>query len=113
MSNKSNRKTLALAAGAALVTSLASTSAVNAAENPFAMTQLPGGYMVADSHMEGKCGEGKCGGAKKEGEGKCGEGKCGGAAKSAEEGKCGEGKCGGAKKEGEGKCGEGKCGGKK
>jgi uncharacterized low-complexity protein len=77
MSNKTNRKTLAIAAGAALVTSLASTSAVNAAENPFAMTQLPGGYMVADAHMEGKCGEGKCG-AKKEGEGKCGEGKCGG-----------------------------------
>ena len=112
MSNKTNRKTLAIAAGAALVTSLASTSAVNAAENPFAMTQLPGGYMVVDAHMEGKCGEGKCG-AKKEGEGKCGEGKCGGAAKSAEEGKCGEGKCGGAKKEGEGKGGEGKCGGSK
>ena len=106
MSDKTNRKSLAIAAGAALVTSLASTSAVNAAENPFAMTQLPGGYMVADSHMEGKCGEGKCGGAKKEGEGKCGEGKCGGAktegAKTAEEGKCGEGKCGeGMKKEAE------------
>ena len=106
MSDKTNRKSLAIAAGAALVTSLASTSAVNAAENPFAMSQLPGGYMVADSHMEGKCGEGKCGGAKKEGEGKCGEGKCGGAktegAKTAEEGKCGEGKCGeGMKKEAE------------
>ena len=106
MSDKTNRKSLAIAAGAALVTSLASTSAVNAAENPFAMTQLPGGYMVADSHMEGKCGEGKRGGAKKEGEGKCGEGKCGGAktegAKTAEEGKCGEGKCGeGMKKEAE------------
>ena len=113
MSNSNTRKPLAIAAGAALVTSLASASAVNAAENPFAMTQLPGGYMVAEAHLEGKCGEGKCGGAKKEGEGKCGEGKCGGAAKSAEEGKCGEGKCGGAKKEGEGKCGEGKCGGAK
>jgi uncharacterized low-complexity protein len=108
MSNSNTRKPLAIAAGAALVTSLASASAVNAAENPFAITELPGGYMVADSHMEGKCGEGKCGGDKKEGEGKCGEGKCGGAAKSAE-----EGKCGGAKKEGEGKCGEGKCGGAK
>ena len=106
MSDKTNRKSLAIAAGAALVTSLASTSAVNAAENPFAMTQLPGGYMVADSHMEGKCGEGKCGGAKKEGEGKCGEGKCGGAktegAETSEEGTCGEGKCGvGMKKEAE------------
>jgi uncharacterized low-complexity protein len=106
MSNSNTRKSLAIAAGAALVTSLASASAVNAAENPFAMTELPGGYMVAESHVEGKCGEGKCGGAKKEGEGKCGEGKCGGAAKSAEEGKCGEGKCGGAKKEAEGTAGE-------
>ena len=68
MSNSNTRKPLAIAAGAALVTSLASASAVNAAENPFAMTELPGGYMVAESHMEGKCGEGKCG-----------EGKCGGA----------------------------------
>jgi uncharacterized low-complexity protein len=104
MSNSNTRNPLGIAAGAALVTSLASASAVNAAENPFAMTELPGGYMVAESQMEGKCGEGKCGGAKKEG-----EGKCGGAAKSAEEGKCG----GAAKKEGEGKCGEGKCGGAK
>ena len=91
MSNSNTRKPLAIAAGAALVTSLASASAVNAAENPFAMTELPGGYMVAESHMEGKCGEGKCGGAKKEGEGKCGEGKCGGAKKEAE-GTGGEGK---------------------
>ena len=46
-------------------------------QSPFAMQDLGAGYMVADSHMEGKCGEGKCGG-KKEAEGKCGEGKCGG-----------------------------------
>jgi uncharacterized low-complexity protein len=35
------------------------------------------------AHHEGKCGEGKCGGDKKDKaahEGKCGEGKCGGAA---------------------------------
>ncbi|MBF6024237.1 hypothetical protein [Lysobacter niastensis] len=34
------------------------------------------------AHMEGKCGEGKCGADKKKGdmEGKCGEGKCGGMA---------------------------------
>ena len=40
------------------------------------------GFISAEemkAHMEGKCGEGKCGGEKKaEGEGKCGEGKCGG-----------------------------------
>ena len=86
MSNKSTIKPLALAAGAAFITSLASTTVVNAAQNPFAMSEIPGGYMVADSH-EGKCGEGKCGGAKKATEeGKCGEGKCGGANKAAEEG---------------------------
>jgi uncharacterized low-complexity protein len=106
MSNKSTIKPLALAAGAAFVTSLASATVANAAENPFAMSELSSGYMVADA-AEGKCGEGmekeaegKCGeGMKKEGEeGKCGEGKCGGEKKATEEGKCGEGKCGGEKK---------------
>ncbi len=115
MSDKYTLKPLAMAAGIALVTSLASTSVVNAAENPFAMTELSSGYMVAEM-AEGKGSEGKCG------EGKCGEGKCGGDDKGAhahgdkmmKEGKCGEGKCGGDKKsEKEGKCGEGKCGGSK
>jgi uncharacterized low-complexity protein len=124
------KTTLAAAIGTAVVTSLSLGSAVQAAENPFGMTQLSSGYMVAME--EGKCGgaaktetkseEGKCGGAAKTEtkteEGKCGgamktepkteEGKCG-AAKKAEEGKCGEGKCGGAKKAAE----EGKCGGNK
>ena len=105
---------LALAIGTAFVASLAASSIANAApnsSNPFAMSDLNNGYMqVADSHMkEGKCGEGKCGGAKKDTK----EGKCGGS-KSSTEGKCGEGKCGGAKKDTkEGKCGEGKCGGNK
>ena len=39
--------------------------------------------------MEGKCGEGKCGGDKGKKEGKCG------GDKGKKEGKCGEGKCGG------------------
>ena len=77
MSQKSTIKPLAIAAGAAFVTSLASTTVANAAENPFAMSELSSGYMVAGT-AEGKCGEGKCGeGMKKEAEGKCGEGKCG------------------------------------
>ena len=111
MSDKFTIKPLAIAAGAAFITSLASTTVANAAENPFAMSELSSGYMIADA-AEGKCGEGKCGGAKateagatatEEGaktaeEGKCGEGKCGGDKKAAEEGKCGEGKCGGDKK---------------
>jgi len=112
MSEKTTLKPLAIALGAAFVTSLASIPVANAAENPFAMSELSSGYMVADSHMEG--------GDKGKAEGKCGEGKCGGAkteGKAEAEGKCGEGKCGGAKTEGkaeaEGKCGEGKCGGEK
>jgi uncharacterized low-complexity protein len=116
MSEKTTLKPLAIALGAAFVTSLASIPVANAAENPFAMSELSSGYMVADSHMEG--------GDKGKAEGKCGEGKCGGEKKMEKEGKCGEGKCGGAKTEGkaeaEGKCGgekkmegEGKCGGEK
>jgi uncharacterized low-complexity protein len=111
MSGKITKKPLAIALGAAFVTSLAGAPVANAAENPFAMTELAGGYMVADSHAaggdkakaEGKCGEGKCGGEKTKAEGKCGEGKCGGdkaegGEKAKAEGKCGEGKCGGEKK---------------
>ncbi len=101
MSQKSTKKPLSIALGAAFVTSLAAAPVANAADNPFAMSELSSGYMVADSHMEGKCGEGKCGGAKAtatEGSEKVmEEGKCGGA-KKMEEGKCGEGKCGGNKK---------------
>ena len=96
MSKTTVMKPLSIALGAAFVASLAGTSVANAADNPFSMTELSSGYMVADS-KEGKCGEGKCGGEKKAEEGKCGEGKCGGE-KKAKEGKCGEGKCGGEKK---------------
>ena len=94
MSEKITKKPLAIALGAAFVTSLASAPIANAAENPFAMSELAGGYMVADSHMGGGHKEG---GDKSKAEGKCGEGKCGGEKKEAE-GKCGEGKCGGEKK---------------
>ncbi len=106
MSEKNTMKPLAIALGAAFVTSLASIPVANAAENPFAMSELSSGYMVAENQAEGgdkakaegKCGEGKCGANKAEGEG--------GAEKAKAEGKCGEGKCGGEKKtEGEGKCG--------
>lgn len=91
MSKKSTMKPLAAAIGTAIVASLASVSYVQADQNPFGMSNLSSGYMVADAHGEGKCGEGKCGEGKK-GEGKCGEGKCGEDKKT--EGKCGEGKCG-------------------
>jgi uncharacterized low-complexity protein len=114
MSKNTTLKPLAIAMGAAFVTSLAGTGVANAAENPFAMSELSSGYMVADTHAkgeEGKCGEqmkskeGKCGEQMKSKEGKCGEGKCGEQMKS-KEGKCGEGKCGEQMKSKEGKCGE-------
>jgi len=126
MSKNDSLKPLVAAIGAAFAGTL-TIGAVNAAENPFGMTQLDSGYLqVAESQMgEGKCGgekakaatmpEGKCGGSKAEAaampEGKCGgdkakaaampEGKCGGdKAKAAAmpEGKCGQGKCGANKK---------------
>ena len=112
MSQKVIKKPLAVALGAVFVTSLAGIPVANAAENPFAMSDLSSGYVVAEmeegkAKAEGKCGEGKCGGDKTKKEGKCGEGKCGGdkaetmategADKAKKEGKCGEGKCGGSK----------------
>ncbi|MGD8526100.1 MAG: low-complexity protein [Thioalkalispiraceae bacterium] len=116
MSKKSNVKPLSIALGTAFAASMAASNIANAAEasNPFAMNELSSGYMQV---AEGKCGgqkktdaEGKCGGTKTDKEGKCGEGKCGGA-KEMEKNM--EGKCGGKKSEKEGKCGEGKCGGNK
>ncbi|GJM04649.1 MAG: hypothetical protein DHS20C09_06400 [marine bacterium B5-7] len=108
MSNKNKLNPLAIALGTTFAISLSASPVVNAADNPFNMTDLGSGYMVAeegscgDKKEEGKCGEGKCG--DKKAEGSCGDKKA--------EGKCGEGKCGDKKKE-EGKCGEGKCGDKK
>ncbi|MCZ6802921.1 MAG: hypothetical protein O7D86_03025 [Proteobacteria bacterium] len=94
MSNKNKLNPLAIALGTTFAISLSASPILNAADNPFAVTQLTNGYMVADN-AEGKCGEGKCG-DKKDGEDSCGdkkaEGSCGD--KKKEEGKCGEGKCG-------------------
>ena len=108
MSKQSMIKPLSIALGATFAASLAASNvaiAAPAGDNPFAMSDIGSGYMqVAEKAKDGKCGEGKCGDAKKK-EGKCGEGKCGEAKKK--EGKCGEGKCGEGKKK-EGKCGEGK-----
>lgn len=127
MSKKTTLKPLAVAMGAAFVTSLAGTGTASAESNPFAMSDLSSGYMVAENTeqpaktMEGKCGEGKCGEKMKM---KTQEGKCGEQMKM-KEGKCGEGKCGEKMmKSMEGKCGEkmktegkekmeGKCGAKK
>ena len=97
--NKMTKKPLAIALGAAFVTSMAVVPTVSADANPFGMSDLGSGYMVvADNHAgdkakEGKCGEGKCGAEKKAAkEGKCGDGKCGAEKKAEKEGKCGGGK---------------------
>lgn len=63
--NQKDLSPIALALG--ITGALACSSAV-AADNPFSLTELSSGHMVAESHGgEGNCGEGKCG------EGKCGE----------------------------------------
>ena len=101
---KAQKKTLAVVLGGAFAASLAVAPVVNAAENPFAIKSLSGGYQVAEHDgkaMEGKCGEGKCGANKKKAEEK------------AKDGKCGEGKCGANKKKGEEKAKDGSCGGEK
>ena len=77
MLKKNSLKPVSAILGTAFAVSLASSPIVSAAENPFGMTELSSGYMVAEA--EGKCGEGKCGEGKTDkAEGKCGEGKCGG-----------------------------------
>jgi len=68
MSKKSAISPLTVALGTVFTVSLANTGITNAAENPFSMQPLSGGYMML---AEGKCGEGKCG-AGKGGEGRCG-----------------------------------------
>ena len=122
-------KPVALAVGAAFITSMAVSAVADTSDNPFNAEDLDAGYMLAggDKGEEGKCGEGKCGGDKDDGEDKDhGEGSCGedkedgegscGEDKGDGEGSCGEdkgdgeGSCGEDKGE-EGKCGEGKCGG--
>ena len=101
MSKKNTALTLAV--GSAFAASLMSLPPAAAGENPFKLESLQNGYQIAaaDKSKDGKCGEGQCGGAKKDKDGACGGDK-----------KDKEGACGGDKKK-EGKCGEGKCGGNK
>ena len=69
MSSKSSVKPLSIALGTVFTLSLANTAISNAADNPFGMEPLSGGYMMLaeDKSPEGKCGEGKCGGMKGKG----------------------------------------------
>jgi uncharacterized low-complexity protein len=101
MSNRVNRKPVAVAIGAALISTIAVAGVAQA--SAYAVSALGTGYMLAagepqataatpatpatppdEKAKEGKCGEGKCG-ADKKGEGKCGEGKCGANKKPEEE----------------------------
>jgi len=96
MLKKRTLKPVAAVLGTTFAVALAASPIVNAANNPFSLTEISTGYMVADQ-AEGKCGEGKCGEDKdkdkKVSEGKSRVAKDGD--KKSDEGKCGEGKCGG------------------
>lgn len=115
MSSKSLKTSIKLATGSAVALTLAASPLTAQADiNPFGMTALTSGYMVADAKStEGKCGEAKCGGdkaASKSTEGKCGSNK---AMDKSSEGKCGGDKGAKSKPIVEAKCGEAKCGGNK
>ncbi len=96
MLKKRTLKPIAAVLGTTFAVALAASPIANAANNPFSLTEISSGYMVADQ-AEGKCGEGKCGEGKakdkKESKGKSREAKD--VDKKSDEGKCGEGKCGG------------------
>ena len=73
MSKKTAIKPLTIVLGVVFTVSLANTTITNAAENPFSIKSVSGGYLML---AEGKCGAGKCGAGKdKGGAGKCGMGR--------------------------------------
>lgn len=108
---------LSLAIGSAFAVSLAASPIANAAENPFGMSALKSGYMLADASdmkaSDKKMPEGKCGDKK---DAKAKDAKCGGNMKhDAATGKMKEGKSGatkGMETKDSMKAKEGKCGGK-
>ena len=124
----SNFKSNLIATSAIIATSTLATQLVSADENPFEMTNLSSGYMVADNHgkyckkkmkrmdtnEDGSVSkdefmnymEKKFARKDENGDGVLSADEMK-RMKKHREGKCGEGKCG------EGKCGEGKCGEKK
>lgn len=99
MSNKQTIKPLSLLAGTVFTASIAATPVAHADVNPFAISTLSSGYMLADKGTEGQCGankrvnEAECGAnkaVKKVNEAECGADK----PKPIVEAKCGEAKCG-------------------
>jgi uncharacterized low-complexity protein len=107
MNKKTHRNTVSLAIGAALASGLAAAPVVHADVNPFALSALSGGYMVAS----GMTGEGQCGATKKSSEAKCGAEKA--VQKITKEGECGAKTAAKPKPVKEAKCGEAKCGNNK
>ena len=107
MNKKLQSTPFSLVIGAAFATGLAASPVVLADVNPFAVTVLSSGYMVADS----KTGEGQYGASKSISEAKCEAEKA--AQKIANEGECGAKNSVQSKPVKEAKCGEAKCGGKK
>ena len=109
---------VSLAIGVAFAAGIATSPIVQADVNPFAVTALSSGYMVASS----KGSEAQCGANKTVKEAQCGaekasqkvvkEGECG-ASKSVKEGECGAKKAAQPKPIKEAKCGEAKCGANK
>ncbi|MGR9013774.1 MAG: hypothetical protein ACU83U_09030 [Gammaproteobacteria bacterium] len=78
-----NKKTLSLTLGSAIATALLSAApAIQAGDNPFAMSSINTSQQLAAA--DEKMPEGGCSGKVKEG--KCGEGKCG--ANKMKEGGC-------------------------
>jgi uncharacterized low-complexity protein len=119
MSNKQISKPVSLAAGAIFAASIVAAPTVQADVNPFAITALSSGYMVADKGAEGQCGankrvtEAECGAnkaANKVNEAECGANK---PAKKVNEAECGANKPVKSKPVVEAKCGEAKCGANK
>ena len=104
-----NKKTLSLTLGSAMATTLLSAApAIQAGENPFAMSSINTSQQLAAA--DDKSAEGGCSGKMKEG--KCGEGKCG--ANKMKGMKGAEGGCSGKMPEAgcSGKMPEGGCSGK-
>jgi len=107
MSKKFSPKAISIAVGGTMAAGLAATPVAHADANPFSVTELSTGYMLAEKAAEAQCGEAKCGGAKpkKASEANCGakkeaaEANCGAKKKEAAEAKCG------AKEPAEAKCG--------
>ena len=88
-----------IATAAVLAASFSLAPSAGAADNPFALRPLDGGYQLAQAD---KAKDAKCG-ADKAKDAKCG-------ADKAKDGSCGADKKKSADKKKDGKCGEGKCG---